>query len=386
MNFVVGSLPRGASPTAAGNGVYLHQVGIDGSVWNTLVADTTAGIGYVNAFDLDGDGTWIIGGGTNVWSYNENTSTYSTLYNATSPTGTINALVLDPALPKGNIVLGKFNTNTATTANLVAADRSGVISTISTAGPNYVSGIEVDYMKGDYLSSAFGAALNGTGGEFSRTTKAGVFTGLNNGVTPMYRANGIYVDKQHLAWILTYDVRTITMPPTNPNALVCSLYKVDGKGVFITLYNYSTTLTRANFAPSGVTGYGSRIVVCNGTGKPGSTVQVSVASRKAADAGKAYRLVASFGYTNGIKFANGEYLDLNLDILFFLTANNLLPTVFQNFAGVLDSCGEASAAVQIPGGLPPGLGIPIYVSGIVIDPFAPGGVSTVANTHWFVIN
>ena len=48
--------------------------------------------------------------------------------------------------------------------------------------------------------------------------------------------------------------------------------------------------------------------------------------------------------------------------------------------------GEAPAAVHIPAALPPGLGVPIYVSGIVINPMVPGGVSTVGNTHWFVLN
>ena len=56
-----------------------------------------------------------------------------------------------------------------------------------------------------------------------------------------------------------------------------------------------------------------------------------------------------------------------------------------HFAGLLDSYGEAKASVDIPAALPGGLRIPIYVSGIVIDPRAPGGVSTVGNTHWFTL-
>jgi hypothetical protein len=360
-------------------------VGVDGNVLKTLVADTTAGIGQVNAFDLDGDGTWILGGGTRVWSYDENTSTYATLYDAGAPTGAIHALLLDPALPRGDMVLGKANPSSPATAKLVEADRSGVISTLSTAGPSHVSGLRLDPTMGDYLCSAFGPGSNGTGGEFSRVSKTGVYRALNNGLTPMYRASAIHVDKQHLAWILTEDVRAVPMPPANPSSLVCSLYKVDTAGVFITLFRFSSTLTRSVFAPSGLTRYGSRNVVCNGTGRPGTTVKVSFSSRKTADAGRPYQLVCSFGYTGGVRLPNGEYLDLSLDPLFFLTAANRLPFLFKNFSGYLDPYGEASASIGIPAGCPAGLGIPIFVSGLVTDSRVPGGVTTVGNTHWFTL-
>jgi hypothetical protein len=383
---MVASLPGGATSTVVGNGVYLHRVAADGKIMATLVADTTAGIGYVNAFDLDGDGTWILGGGTSVWAFDENVSTYRTFYNAASPAGTINALALDPSLPRGDIVLGKFNTSTSTTANLVEADRSGVLATICTAGPTYVTGIEVDRITGDYLCSAFGPGANGTGGELSRVSKSGLYQALNDGRTPMYRANAVHVDRQHMLWILTHDVRSIAMPPANPDLLVCSLYKVDPQGVFVTLYNFSSTLTRSVFAPSGLTEFGSRNVVCNGSGKPGTIVNISFSSRRATDASKPYQLAAAFDCRNGIRFPNGEYLDLSFDVLFFLTVNNLLPGTFSSFAGFLDARGEAVATVAIPASLPPHLGVPIYVSGVVIDPLAPGGASTVGNTHWFTLN
>lgn len=106
---------------------------------------------------------------------------------------------------------------------------------------------------------------------------------------------------------------------------------------------------------------------------------------KAGDAGKPYPLARAFSYTNGIKFLNGEYLDLTFDVLLFITANNVLPTVFENFGGLLDQDDEATAAVKIPAALPPGLEVPIFVSGVVIDPQAPGGVSTVGDTRWFTL-
>jgi hypothetical protein len=382
-HFIVGSLPGGATPTAIGNGIYVHMVNSrTGAAMSTLIADTTTGIGYVNAFDLDGDGMWILGGGTRVFSYNENTMSYQTLF--TSSAGTVNALTLDPALPAGDIVIGNFATG-ATTPKLIAATRSGILSTMSIAGPTYISGVRRELQTGDYLASAFGPNLNGTGGEFSRISKAGVYTSLNDNVTSMYRANGLYLRKDRTAWVLTYDWRT-TPIPTISGQYVCSIYKVDYQGVFITQYVYSSTLIRDRFAPSGITEYGSRQVVCNGSGRPGTTVNVRFSSRKLLDAGKRYQLAAAFSYTNGIKFANGEVLDLTFDTLLFLSANNLLPTMFQNFSGHLDQNGNAQAAVKIPSWTPPGLGVPVFVSGIVIDPGAPGGVTTVGNTHWFTLN
>jgi len=390
LNLVVGCLPTGISPTSVGAGIHVHEVGIDGSIVKTLVNDLTFLAGYVNTFDLDGDGTWILGGGSHVWSYDENTSTYSTLYNAMTPAGTINAIVLDPALPKGDMVLTKFNTNSSATANLVEADRNGVIATIATSAPYYGSAVKIDFRTGDYICTGFGVSpYNAAGGEATRVTKAGKVTTLNypSNAVRLFRPNGLFIDKQHMAWVLAHDLMgvPVPVPTTLQPTLRCSLFKLDLRGVFISMYNFGTTLTRNNFAPSGLTRYGSRNVVCNGSGKPGTTVRVRFSSRKAADAGKAYQLACSFSYTNGIRVFNGEYLDLTPDDLFFITANNRLPTIFANFGGILDRYGEATAAVRIPAALPPGLGVPIYVSGIVIDPMAPGQISTVGNTHWFTL-
>jgi hypothetical protein len=387
----VGCIPAGSTPTAVGYGVHFFSVDPKGAILNTLINDPSVSGVYLNGFDLDGDGTWILGGGNYVFSYDENTMTYQTLFNKTSPSGTVNGLCIDPALPKGDIALLAFNSNASTTANIIEADRSGVISTVATGAPYYGSTVKVDYMTGDYICSAFGiSAYNAAGGEYMRVTKAGVCSTLNYPTNSlrMFRANGLYVDKQHMSWILTYDLTGVTVPvPTSLQpGLVCSVFKVDMQGVYITQYVYATTLTRTTFAPSGITEYGSRHVVCNGSGKPGSTVKILFSSRKLGDAGRPYQLAASFGYTNGIQFANGEYLDLYFDVLLFMSANNLLPSVFQNFGGFLDRGGNAKAAVNIPANFPTGLGVPIYVSGIVLDPKAPGGISTVGNTHWFTLN
>jgi hypothetical protein len=380
-NFMVASLPSGTSPTVNGKGVYFHSVDATGNILRTLVADPnpTNTVDYVNGFDLDYDGTWILGGGYNVWSFNENTFTYATLYSVPSATGQINGFAIDRAPGGPGYVLGLFNATSSASPFLAGADRSGIVSTIAAGngGPAYVSAIKVDQMTGDYITTGFGITAAGGGGEYMRTTKQGVLSTLNfpTTATTMYRANGIYIDKQHLAYILTYDWQTQPVPTLADN-YVCSIYKMDLQGVFITQYVYSSTLVRKFFAAAGITEYGSRHVVCQGSGQPGTNVTVSFSSRKATDASKPYQLAASFAYTGGLRMPNGEYLDLMLDNLFLLTAQNLAPQIFRNFAGVLDSGGNATATIAIPASLPPKLGIPIF----------PGGISSVGNTHWFVLN
>lgn len=385
-DLMVACLPTGASPTTPGDGVYFHRVDARGSIVNTLVADAAPGLSYVNAFDLDYDGTWILAGGDSLWSFNEDTQTYATLYTTRYPTGLHNAFVIDRASGGPEYVLGKFNSTPPTEPNLMAVDRNGYVQTISTAGPSYITGVKIDRSTGDYISSAFGQGFNGWGGEYSRTTKAGVFTTLNFPSTiRMYRPNAIYLDKMHDAWLLTYDWQTGPIP-TLTSRYVCALYKMDLNGVFLTLHTYASSLTRDVFMPAGITEYGCRHVVCNGSGIPGTSVKVLFSSHRKSDAGKLYQLAASFGYTGGIRLPSGEYLDLTPDVLVFYSANNLLPTIFQNFAGFLDSSGKATARIHIPVDIPPGLGVSIFVSGVVLDPAAPGGVGSTGNTHWFVLN
>jgi len=389
-NLMVAGIPSGATPTALGNSNWLFSVSPQGSIIRTLVSDTqTPGTSgdYINAFDLDYDGSWILASGSSLFEFNENTMSYSTLWTITSPSGTHNAFVIDRALGGPVYVLGKFNLAPGTLPCLMHVDRSGHVATITTQGPSYVSGIKIDRVTGDYITSGFGIAGTGTGGEYMRTTRKGVLQTLNfpTTATSMYRANAIYIDQQHLAHILTYDWQTQPIP-TVANNYVCSVYKMDLQGVYITQYIFSTTLIRNIFAPAGITEYGSRHVVCNGSGKPGTAVTVRFSSRRPGDAGKAYQLAAAFGYASGLRMPNGEYLDLGFDQLFFLTAQNMLPTVFRKFAGVLDAGGNAMATVAIPASMPPNLGIPIFVSGLVIDPGVPGGISSVGNTHWFVLN
>lgn len=387
-NFMVGMLPSGSSPAATGNGVYLHTVAATGAILRTLVADTTPpnSLDYVNAFDLDYDGTWVMGGGYCLWAFDENTLSYSTLMSGPTTMGQINALCINRAQGGPRIVAGLFNAATSANPFMTGFDRSGQPTTVITqgaGGPAYISAVRLDWYTGDYICTGFGDLLGG-GGELMHVSRKGLVTTLNT-TTSLFKANGLYIDQRRMAYVLTYDWQTTPIPPLADN-YICAIYKMDLQGTFVSMYTYSPQLTRNRCAAAGITEYGSRHVVCNGSGKPGTTVAIRFSSRKASDAGKSYVLAASLGHVGGVRMPNGEFLNLSVDGLFLATAQNVLPTIFRKFVGLLDGSGNAAAAVALPAGLPPGLGLTVFVSGVVIDPNVPGAISTVGNTHWFVLN
>jgi hypothetical protein len=135
--------------------------------------------------------------------------------------------------------------------------------------------------------------------------------------------------------------------------------------------------------------YGSRTLVCHQTSP--SSVTVNVRSRLPGAKGKHYALAASLARRPAapatcLKFPNGEYLFLDATSpLFYLSALNLLPSVFQNFQGQLDPFGNnlqsRPITVQIPQPLQ-GSGITVFVAGVIFD---PTGVLQVTNSHWFVL-
>jgi hypothetical protein len=102
-------------------------------------------------------------------------------------------------------------------------------------------------------------------------------------------------------------------------------------------------------AVTGATVYGNRQLMLDTSGgtKPGGTVGVNVSFADMNAPGASYYVACSLGLRPGIKLGT-DTLDLAFDVFFFLSANNLVPGVFQNFQGTLDKNGQAAAKVQIP--------------------------------------
>jgi len=94
------------------------------------------------------------------------------------------------------------------------------------------------------------------------------------------------------------------------------------------------------------------------------------------DGNKAYVMAASLGAT-GIPIG-GRTIPLSLDPLFLLTVQNLVPSVFQRYQGVLNAAGSATATLAVPAiaGL---RGITLHHAFVVIDPARPNGLGTISN-------
>jgi len=123
--------------------------------------------------------------------------------------------------------------------------------------------------------------------------------------------------------------------------------------------------------------------VCQGTGLPGTSVRVRLQSRRPGDGAKPYLLACSLQRRPSLALPNGEVLNLAPDALFTVSALGIAPAIFDGFQGVTDGLGNATAHVHIPAGLPPNLQITIFVAGVIVG---PSGLSTVTNTHWFVLS
>jgi len=99
---------------------------------------------------------------------------------------------------------------------------------------------------------------------------------------------------------------------------------------------------------------------------PGSRVPIHVSFPQSSAMGAPYILAASDGLRPGFPI-NGQYLNLRVNTLFVLSALNVFPTIFQNFQGILDSGGGATAYLNIPN-IPALKGNRFYIGGLVIPP------------------
>ena len=77
-----------------------------------------------------------------------------------------------------------------------------------------------------------------------------------------------------------------------------------------------------------------------------------------------------------------RFIPLTPDSMFFITAQNMLPVVFQNFTGVLGASGTAQARIVIPN-LPVLVNLKLYAA-FVTYPGATG-VHTISNPFTFTI-
>jgi hypothetical protein len=92
------------------------------------------------------------------------------------------------------------------------------------------------------------------------------------------------------------------------------------------------------------------------------------------DAGLGYLGAAALGVSPGIALSS-RVLPLNPDGLFTISLNPAFAFLFPGFVGTLNASGAASAAVNIPAGVP--AGFVFYIAFVTIDAGAPDGLRTV---------
>ena len=356
---------------------FLVNVDMSGAVTATLATLPNMDI---DGFELDHDNTWIMcgndmSGRSFLHGVHHSTRTSRPIITTLLSSGWFNEMAIDRdpgPYPGSNLpyTLVTCCHNAPTGPLVMKADRQGTITSILSGGgnPPFVS-LELHPRSGDFI-----VGLGGTGpsnpGATLRMTKAGTWTTLTT-----WSANGIKITQDDVAWLAHGGSCQTPSPPCR----TVLRYDLTNNAVLGTV----ATGIPVGHGMTGIDVYGSRPLACNQ--KSAAKVAVNVQSRHpfVVPARTQYALAASFARRPGLKFPNGEWLDLDtLSPLFLVTAQNLLPTVFQGFRGVVGQGGNASAGVNIPKALQ-GSGITVFVAGVLFD--TTQGVIQVTNTHWFVL-
>ena len=118
----------------------------------------------------------------------------------------------------------------------------------------------------------------------------------------------------------------------------------------------------------------------SGAGAPGTTLDFTLMAM--ADAGLPYQMGSSLG--NGPIMIDTRKLELSPDDLLVLSVTGVLPMVFQDYIGILDTTGMARAKLNIPN-YPALKGIRIYTAFGTLKASAPSGVSSISNSFLFTI-
>jgi len=121
-------------------------------------------------------------------------------------------------------------------------------------------------------------------------------------------------------------------------------------------------------------------LVQSGASRLGASV--SLALTAAEDGGRSYQVGSSLG-TGPIPI-DYRLIGLSPDALLSVSVSDLWPSIFSGYRGVLDSRGQAQAAIHIPN-LPLLVGTRVHTAFVTLDAQAPSGIKSIGNTVSFVI-
>jgi len=240
---------------------------------------------------------------------------------------------------------------------------SGFSIAVDGAGNAYVAGgtgsdektfpvkIGPDLTYNGGLCDAFVAQVNAQG-------TALVYSGYIGGAARDGSFGGIAVDAAGNAYVSGY---TISDENTFPVAVGPDLTYNGSDETFVA--KIALTLLEGSGAP-----------------RPGGTVNLLVTASD--DAGLAYQIGTSLG-TGPIPIDTRQ-IHLSADGLLMISVGSWWPTVFASYRGVIDSRGQAQAAIHIPN-LSALLGIHLHTAFVTLDPKAPSGIKSISNTFSFPI-
>jgi hypothetical protein len=116
----------------------------------------------------------------------------------------------------------------------------------------------------------------------------------------------------------------------------------------------------------------SAVLTAGSQPRPGVTVPLALSAPRAP--GRAYHVALSFSTSPGIPLAGGRLIPLSVDPL-MLASIMVGPPIFNQFFGVLDGSGSATARLAVPnqGAL---IGVQFHAGFAAFDRAAPGGVLT----------
>jgi len=253
----------------------------------------------------------------------------------------------------GGYVNFQFGSNTAN--NITFIDRNGV-TTLTTTGPNQLFSCDWSPWTGDIIGVGGGAVI--------RVTQSGTVTTIVSGHPAVAEGNGIEVLDQNGI--------------NNEQFLFCDrglaptyLALIDGAGAV-------TLLNSGSYGPNDCEKVGALNLWSVNRWSAGSVGQLNLNMGRAG-ANDSYQVALALGH---LGFNIGTFrLHLSPDWLFRLSALNVLPGVFRNFAGTLDANGLPTVhpSVAIPLGLS---GIRVFAGAISYN---ATGVTNVSNCFGITI-
>ena len=139
-------------------------------------------------------------------------------------------------------------------------------------------------------------------------------------------------------------------------------------------YVWTTSLPKTRFTIETIS------IIASGKPNPGGMVTLDLSAPS--DGGLPYQIGSSLG-TGPIPIDTRQ-LDLSPDAIFMVSVNGFLPTVFKDYAGLLDAAGKGKGTINIPN-IPALVGIKLHSAFVTIDASAPSNIKSISPTETVAI-